>query len=272
MPKVIKKTLRQTRGKKAIATPAVVKPTKATAIVETAEAAERENDAAHLSDDPGKEAVADASDKPTPPWESPSTLLTPQAVAENSMPSATPSVDEPRRDEDVTMSDWTQDDDDEDVSDNESEMDIGDEKEAVMLADAAELYLGNAENQPVMPMGEFTNQELLESMYNRRDRLVQRMVSAMRFHATAKEEVQEANIKAYDEAQKMLEKLEANITRCENVFKMLANPGQRLSLGSDTVPPKEVASPTREITAPVNGVAAANVQDPRQFLDQLKHM
>ena len=132
-------------------------------------------------------------------------------------PVAMPSFASTMRDEDFEMSEAT--DEQEEMSDTESEMDREDEKEALMLAEATEHYLGNAEEQPVMPDGEFTNQDLLESMYNRRDKLVKRMVSAMRFHARAGKEVQEANIKSYDEAQKKLEELEANIERCEKAFR-----------------------------------------------------
>ncbi|KAF9274298.1 hypothetical protein BGZ68_000786, partial [Mortierella alpina] len=234
--------------------------------------------ALNQKDVPGMEIVSDSSNEPTPDPE-PAVAMSAAATQAAFVPTAiepatTLLTATALRDQDSVMSDSSVDDE---ISDTESEMDREDEREAIMLAKAAELYLGNepktgppsTDDQQDLPVGNFTNQELLESMYKRRERLVQRMVSAMRFHAIAGKEAQEANIKAYDEAQRLLEDLERQIERCEKAFRMLASlPGKRLSLEALAAPVKEVVEPTPAIAIPT----AVAVQDPRQFLDQLKHM
>ncbi|KAG9319045.1 hypothetical protein KVV02_002464, partial [Mortierella alpina] len=177
------------------------------------------------------------------------------------------------RDEDVTMSEWSYDG--ENSSDTESEMDREDEKEAMMIARAAELYVGNkpitnAEEKHAAVSKQGTNQDLLDGMYNRRDRLIQRMVTVMRLNENAGKEAQEINLKTYDEAERMLEELEANIKRCEKAFKLFDDLAERrLALAAS---PKEVAAPTVDVAAPCTEVTVNTVNDPRQFLDQLKHM
>ncbi|KAF9919874.1 hypothetical protein BGZ67_001720, partial [Mortierella alpina] len=89
-------------------------------------------------------------------------------------------------------------------------------------------------------------------MYNRRDRLIQRMVTVMRLNENAGKEAQEINLKTYDEAERMLEELEANIKRCEKAFKLFDDlADRRLALAA---PPKEVAAPTMDVAAPCTEV------------------
>ncbi|KAF9952259.1 hypothetical protein BGZ70_000667 [Mortierella alpina] len=111
---------------------------------------------------------------------------------------------------------------------------------------------------------------------------------------TAKKEAQEVNLRVYDEADRELQQLKSNIERCERAFRLSAIiAGRRLLLENLSAPPNEIAAPS-------NGVVAADLNgnnqrrdnvsmhhqlkinddmprfyqntDPRQFLDQLKHM
>ncbi|KAF9970911.1 hypothetical protein BGZ75_002081, partial [Mortierella antarctica] len=125
-------------------------------------------------------------------------------------------------------------------SDTDSEMDDGDAQEAIMLAKAAELHLGNtsamdidptAKQQASAPAVYMTNQDLLNSMYAKRERLLHRMANALRLQLLPGHTAKAANTKTYEEAQHLLDELESQIKQCERVFGRLVDlPGQRLSL------------------------------------------
>ncbi|KAF9938727.1 hypothetical protein BGZ70_006507, partial [Mortierella alpina] len=203
MPKIIKKTVRQTRGKKNTTKLPTVKPSEAVAIVQAAEAAEvKPDDAPRPGESPETEVMNNASNGSTPNPETPvvaTPVVTPAAQAAKipapmsiTMPVAALPAATVLRDEDVVMSDWSHDEGD--ISDTESEIEREDEQEAMMFARAAELHLGNEPIATDAPV-EMTNQDLLDSMYNRRDRLIKRMVSVMRLNETAKKEAQEVNLR-----------------------------------------------------------------------------